>query len=131
MPPANVKKTMLKKPRVKVSFARLTPAARNRIIGMRLAEVPRDMIRDKVRKTDGTKPLLRAVDGIIANFEADPDWHGSNSSAGGRRRELSEAQEKQILRILKRDVGKSEEEEITQDLKERYHSCVGSMIFLA
>ena len=65
MPPASVKKTVFKKPRVEVSFAPLTPAARNRIIGMCLAEAPREMMRDKFRKTDGQNPSLREVDDII------------------------------------------------------------------
>ena len=77
MPPASVKKTVFKKPRVEVSFAPLTPAARNRIIGMCLAEAPREMMRDKFRKTDGQNPSLREVDDIIANLEANPDWDGS------------------------------------------------------
>ena len=106
MPPWTVRKTISKRPSARVSFERLTPAARNRIIGMSLAGAPRADMRDKVRKTDGRPPSLRAVDGILARFAADPQWDGSDSSAGGRPRQLSPAQEKQILRILVRDVGK-------------------------
>ena len=78
MPPASVKKNVFKKHRVEVSCAPLTPAARNRIIGMCLAEAPREMMRDKFRMTDGQNPSLREVDDIIANLEANPDWDGSN-----------------------------------------------------
>ena len=76
MPTVGVRKTITKR---RQSFARLTPAARNRIIGMSLADSPRDDMRDKVRKTDGTKPSMRAVDAIIAHFQEDPQWDGNEA----------------------------------------------------
>jgi hypothetical protein len=90
----------------KLSHARLTPAMRNRIIGMKLAGATRDMMRKKSRKTDGTMPSLRAVGGVVGRFTADPDWDGEDSSAGGRPRLLTTQQEKSIMKILERDVGK-------------------------
>jgi hypothetical protein len=64
-----VKKTIMKK---KPTFARLTPAARNRIIGMRLAGAERQRIRDTIRKSDGSSPCLQAVDAVLAHYQADP-----------------------------------------------------------
>jgi len=51
------------KPRKKnVSFDGFAPAVRNRIIDMRMAGALRGDMRDKCRKTESTKPSLRAVD---------------------------------------------------------------------
>ena len=80
--------------------------SRNRIIGMRIAGAPRQEMREKVRKTDGTMPCLKAVDNIISHFEEDPEWDGENSSAGGRPPLITPEQKKQIQRILMKDVGK-------------------------
>ena len=88
-------------------YARLTPAARNRIIGMKMAGASRADMRNKVRKTDGQPPTLKSVDQILTHFAEDPEWDGENNSAGGRPRLLTAAQEKEIKKILERDVGKS------------------------
>ena len=90
----------------KRSHARLTPAIRNRIIGMKLVGTTREVMREKSCKTDGAMPSLRAVGGIVDHFAADPDWDGGDSSAGGRPRLLTPQQEKSILEILQRDVWK-------------------------
>ena len=92
--------------RKKMSFARLTAAMRNRIFGMKLADAPREEMREKVRKTDGSKPSLRSIQNLLAKFEEVPDWDGCDSQAGGRPRLLTAAQEKAIKKILDRDVGK-------------------------
>ena len=99
-------RAVLKALKKKVSFARLAPAMRNRITGMKMAGAFRGDMRDKCRKTDGTKPSLRAVDVVLANFEEDPEWDGRDSSAGGRPRLLTSKEEKSIKRIFERDVGK-------------------------
>ena len=103
MPASGVKKTNRKR---KQSHARMTPAVRNRIIGMRLVGAPRDVIRTKACKSDGAMPSLKAVDNILEHFSKDPDWDGGDSVAGGRKRLLTPQQEKSILKILERDVGK-------------------------
>ena len=54
------------------SFARLTPAARNRIIGMALASAPKSEMRDKVRKIDGLP--FRGIDEVLAIVRDDPEW---------------------------------------------------------
>ena len=41
--------------------ARLSPLARGRIIGMREAGEAREVVADKVRKTDGSMPDLQAI----------------------------------------------------------------------
>ena len=49
---------------------------------------------------------MRAIDDVLAHFRNDSAWGGSDSSAGGNPPLTSPKQEKQILRILERDVGK-------------------------
>jgi len=90
----------------KMTFARLSPAARNRIIGMRIAGAPRDTIRKTIRKSDGSTASLRAIDGVWDKFQQTPDWEGTDSAAGGRPRALSLKQEQAVLKILIDDVGK-------------------------
>ena len=90
----------------KMTFARLSPAARNRIIGMRIAGAPRDTIRKTIRKSDGSTASLRAIDGVWDKFQQTPDWEGTDSAAGGRPRALSLKQEQAVLKILIVDVGK-------------------------
>ena len=48
------------------SGARLDAFARGQIWGMRQAGAKREAIAGAVRKKDGTKPTLRAVDGVLA-----------------------------------------------------------------
>ena len=100
--PAFVMKTMTKQ----LTYSRLTPAMRNRIIGMRMAGASREDMRSKCRKSDGRKPSLTAVDGILAHFKEDPEWDGRDSCSGGRPRVFTPKQEKLIQRLLERDVGK-------------------------
>ena len=95
-----------KKRKKQVSFARLTPAVRNRIIGMRMVGTGRAEIRKKAARTDGSKPSFNAVDNVLERFSKDPEWDGENSAAGGRKRLITPQQEKRILKILDRDVGK-------------------------
>ena len=60
----------------------------------------REKIREKARKSDGTKPSLNAVDGVLERFNEEPEWDGGDSAAGGRKRVLTPKQEKDILKIL-------------------------------
>ena len=91
----------------KASFARLSPLAKGRIVGMREAGMKRAAIRKKVKKKDGKRPCLRAVDAVLKKFEEDPEWDGCEKrTAGGRPRDLTQQQEEEILDILLRDVGK-------------------------
>ena len=75
--PGRVAKSAMRR-QTKPSFCRLTPAMRNRIIGMKLAGAARSDMCDQVRKTDGQPPTLKSVDTILAHFAADPDWDGEN-----------------------------------------------------
>ena len=89
------------------SFARLSPLATCRIIGLREAGAERDDIRKQVKKKDGTSPSLRAVDDVLERFKEDPEWDGlEERTAGGRPRHLTSEQEAKIQKILLRDVGK-------------------------
>jgi len=60
----------------KPSFARLSPLARGRIIGMREAGAQRDVILKKVKKKDGKATSLQTVDSVLARFAEDPEWDG-------------------------------------------------------
>ena len=103
MPVQKVKKNSLKKP----SYARLSPLAKGRVIGLREAGTERQEIRKKVLKKDGKKPSIGTVDGILARFEEDPDWDGcEDRTAGGRPRLLTPEQEARIKNILLKDVGR-------------------------
>jgi hypothetical protein len=68
----------------KMSLARLAPAMRNQIIGMKLAGASKDEVRDKVRRTDVTKPSLRVIHNILSHCEKDCECDGRDSCAGGR-----------------------------------------------
>ena len=90
----------------KMTFARFTPAARNRTIGIRLAGAERENIRNTILKSDGQKGNLRAIDQVLSNYEQDPDYDANNISSGGRPRSLTVEQEHAVLKVLMRDVGK-------------------------
>jgi len=60
-----------------------------------------------VKKKNGGRPCLQAVDAVLKKFREDTDWDGLDSHvAGGRPRDLTQQQEKNIRKILLRDVGK-------------------------
>ena len=73
---------------------------------MKLAGARRQKMREAVRKTDGTMPSLKAVADILNHYEADPEWDGEDSSAGGRPRLLTPEHERKIRKILEKDVVK-------------------------
>ena len=54
----------------KATFSRLDAFARGQICGMRAAGTARRSTRKTVKKTDGTSPTLRAVDGVLAMKKA-------------------------------------------------------------
>ena len=58
------------------SFARLSPLAKGRIIGLREANVKRPEIRKRVRKKDGKRPSLQGLDGVLERYEEDLGWDG-------------------------------------------------------
>ena len=64
-----------------------------------------DDVREKVRKTDGSRGGLRAIGQIVANARNDPDYQGENSSAGGRPRELLPEEEDQLKQFMLDEVG--------------------------
>ena len=60
------------------SFAGLDTFARGQIWGMRQAGASRDTIADSVRKKDGTRHLLRALDGVLAQKRLNPTRRGDD-----------------------------------------------------
>ena len=65
------------------SFARFSPFARGKIVGQAEAGASRAKIHKTVRKKDGRKANLRAIDAVLARARSDPDWEGEDSCAGG------------------------------------------------
>ena len=89
------------------SYARLSPLAKGRIVGLREADTPRDDILKLVRKKDGKAPSLHTVDAVLERFRADPEWDGlEERTAGGRPQDLTSKQTAKIKQILLNDVGK-------------------------
>ena len=64
-------------------------------------------IADSVRKQDGSGPMLRAVDGVLAKKRQNPTWHGDDSCVGGRPRTLTRSQTEQLLNLVFRERGKA------------------------
>ena len=58
------------------SFARLSPLAKGRIIGLRQAGTKRGDIIKQVRKKVGQPPSLTTVDDVLERFKDDPEWDG-------------------------------------------------------
>ena len=83
----------------KTSFARLDAFTRGQIVGLRQEGATRASIVKRVKKLDGTRPSIRAVDAVLAKKAASPAWHGEDSSAGGRPRTLTTVQAKQLLKL--------------------------------
>ncbi len=86
--------------KVKTKFARLDSFARGMSIGASLAGMPRKDIRTLVTKTDQSKPTLRAIDGVLATYRADPSWRGQDSKAGGRPPALTAAEKMQLKKLV-------------------------------
>ena len=61
---------------MKLSFARLSPLAKGRIVGMREKGAERAEIMQRVKKQDGKSPSLKTVVLILQRFDDDPDWDG-------------------------------------------------------
>jgi transposase len=89
------------------SFARLSPLAKGRIIGLREEGAERADIAKRVKKTDGASPSLKTVDNVLERFAAEPEWDGlEDRTEGGRPRDVTSKQLEKIHKILLRDVGK-------------------------
>ena len=89
----------------KTSYARLTPFARGKVVGMSLAGARHSKIRNTVRKTDGNRAGHRAIKAIVAHARDDPNYEGENSSAGGRPQELSPEEVCQLKQLVQEEVG--------------------------
>ena len=73
------------------SFARFTSFARGKIVGKAEEGASRNNIRKEVRKKDGKRASLKAIDQVLAHARQDPNWQGTDSVAGGRPQELRAA----------------------------------------
>ena len=98
---------MPKRKRSQPTSARLNVFSRGVVWGAHSAGMPREEIRTLVKKKDGTHPTLEAIDNIIATKNKDPEWIGSESSAGGRPSALSDQQKKRLVALVFRERGKA------------------------
>ena len=89
------------------SAARLDPFTRGTICGMRAAGATRPDIVRRVRKKDGKRPTLRAVDAVLARHREDPAWTGEDSRAGGRPPVLTALERKLLVKLVFTQRGKA------------------------
>ena len=89
------------------SMARLDLFTRGTIVGLRAAGVTRPDIVQRVRKKDGKRPTLRAVDGVLARHREEPAWRGEDSRAGGRPPLLTAKERKLLLNLVLAERGKA------------------------
>ena len=80
---------------------------RGTICALRAAGAKRTDIAKRVRKKDGKRPSLRAVDAVLAKHKVDPSWRGDDSRAGGRPLVLSQKQRQQLLELVVAERGKA------------------------
>jgi len=86
------------------SFARFSAFQRGRIVGQAEAGASRKHIRKTCRKIDGRQAGMRAIDATVAH-RGDPEYDGTNSSAGGRPRELTKQEQDKLKKLIVDEVG--------------------------
>ena len=79
---------------------------RSRIRILREAGRTRTEIWKKFTKRDGTHPALRTVDNVLEKKERNPGWRGEDSQAGGRPRELTGDERKQLVDLVFRSAAR-------------------------
>ena len=89
------------------SSARMDSFTRGAICGMQAAGATRPEIARRVRKKDGKRPTVRAVDAVLAKHRAEPSRHGEDSRAGGRPPVLTVQQRQQLLKLVFAERGKA------------------------
>ena len=87
------------------SLARFNTFAKGKIVGKAEEGVSRKRIRDTVRKKDGKKGSMRAIDQILAHARADDAWEGDESRAGGRPHELCAGEVLKLQELMQDEVG--------------------------
>ena len=89
------------------SVARMDPFTRGTICGLRAAGVARPEIVRRVRKKDGKRPSIRAVDAVLARHRVEPAWRGEDPRAGGRPPVLTAQERKLLLKLVFAERGKA------------------------
>jgi len=74
---------------------------------MHLAKMKRETMLPHLSKRDGTPLTLHTVDDVIAKKIANPEWRGEDSGAGGRPRELTKKEAKQLVDLVFAERGKA------------------------
>eukprot|EP00973_Karenia_brevis_P040273 5562885-Karenia_brevis.AAC.1 len=98
-------------PKIKKSIgktrARLDVFSRGVVWGMHLAGAARAVIQKTVTKKDNTPPTLKSIDQIISHMKENPDWKGTDSSAGGRPKILTPEQQDELEKLVFAERGKA------------------------
>ena len=90
-----------------MTYSRFDAFTRGRVVGNWEAGATRKKIIQTVRKKDNSRSTVRAIDEIIAHFKKDPKWRGQDSVAGGRPRELTQKEQKQLVDFVFAKRGKA------------------------
>ena len=97
------KKKLKKRP---ASWARLSTFNKGVVWGMHVAGMKRSDMVEHLAKTDGSKPSLHAIDDVVAKRTEDPKWEGEVVHTG-RPRELTQQEEKTLVRLVFKMRGKT------------------------
>ena len=89
------------------SMARLDAFARGAVCALRAEGMRREDIVKKVRKKDGKRPSLQAVDTVLAKHHADLATRDGDSRAGGRPLLLTPKQREELLKLVFAERGKA------------------------
>ena len=86
-------------------FARLDAWGRAQIVTLAGQGVKPKQIRRSVRKKDGRRPTVRAVQATIAKAARDPHWRGENAPGGpGRKQVIPKSVQRDLTRLVFRSV---------------------------
>ena len=87
-------------------FARLDAWGRAQIVTLAGQGVKPKQIRRSVRKKDGRRPTVRAVQATIAKAARDPQWRGENAPGGpGRKQIIPESVQRDLTRLVFKERG--------------------------
>ena len=91
-----------------MSCAHIDAFNRGKIIGHAEAGTPPAEIVKHVRKKDGSRPKVRAVQKTILKAKTDPKWKGQNQAGGpGRNRTMSERHQKMLVKLVYNERGQA------------------------
>ena len=84
----------------RVHMGQFDEFARGEIVGMARVGTSTADTRNAVRKANGKKPSIRAVQQVIAKKKSCPLWRGAREKGSGRPPAMSAAQQKDVVRLV-------------------------------